>query len=165
MRLLIRSSEAARACDWTDYALLRDNVQHFLEKGGVTDRFAALHGIERAVDEGAALVPAAKLRGEVLRAWCSLWQVQLTDAAISLRTRALMTGALGSSVRGTLVARQAGWPLPVGLEAGRVPEAAWHFVEGVLSLTDTAVDGDVLEVRRVRDEAAESKAVAGGARS
>lgn len=150
MDLLLKSAGFVRRCEWPSYALLRDNVQHFLENGSVTDRFSALHAIEAAVDDGAALVDAAKLRGEVMRAWCSLWQVELSNAAISIRTRARMTGlSTRSTVVGTLLASSAGWALPVAEESGRVPQAAWNFVRAVLSITESAVDGDLVEVERL----------------
>ncbi|MDF3066990.1 MAG: hypothetical protein K0R38_2591 [Polyangiaceae bacterium] len=151
MQILMRSADTELACDWASYALIRDNVEHFLERGGATQQFSALHAIEHAIDEGANLVPAAKLRGEVLRAWCFLWGLALPDAAISLRTRALMTGALPSDIRGTLIARHAGWELPVSGATGPVPQVAWLFLHTVLTLTDRSVDGDLLEVRRVAD--------------
>jgi hypothetical protein len=151
MQIRMRSGDTELACDWASYALIRDNVEHFLERGGPAQQFSALHAIERAIDDGVSLVPAAKLRGEVLRAWCSLWKVGVGDAAISLRTRALMTGAAPSDIRGTLVARQAGWELPVRGTTGPVPLVAWLFLHTVLALTDRSVDGDVLEIRRVVD--------------
>jgi hypothetical protein len=152
MNLLMKATGRSRVCDWASFALLRDNVQHFLECGGVTERFSALHQIERAVDEGVALVEAPRLRGELLRAWCALWGIHLSDAAISLRTRALMTGALPpDGVVGTLVASQAGWQLPVPEGVMRVPQAAWRFMSQALAITEDAVDGDVIEVRRVGD--------------
>lgn len=58
MKLLFVASTDSRACDWSGYALLRDNVQHFIE-GGEPSRVAeAAHGFvaailavtERAVD-------------------------------------------------------------------------------------------------------------------
>jgi hypothetical protein len=135
-------------CDWESYALLRDNVQHFLEGGEPSVRFPALHAIERAVDNGQETIDAARLRGEVLLAWCSLWNIELEHAAISLRTRAFLTGgAPQAEVRGTLSARSAGWPLPLrGRPQAPIPGVAWRFILTVLTLTETAVDGDTIDV-------------------
>lgn len=151
MRLVIRNASGTRACDWESFALLRDNVQHFLEHGEPTARFSALHAIEPIVEVGAVRVDAARLRGEVLRAWCALWNVDLEDAAISLRTRAILTGVRElPEARGTLPARAAGWSLPVrGAAREPVPRGAGPFIQAVLELTETAVDGDTLQVWRV----------------
>jgi len=150
MKIVLVGKSATRVCDWRSYALLRDNVQHFIENGEPSERFQALHGIERAIDVGAYHVDAARLRGEVLRAWCALWKVRLDSAAISLRTRAILTGNTDLPLaRGTLPARAAGWSLPISGTDAPIPRAARRFIVGVLVLTDAAVDGDVLEVRCV----------------
>ena len=151
MKLFITSKTTTRVCTWHSFALLRDNVQYYLEGGGPDGRFPALHGIERAVDDGRYYVDASRLRGEILRAWCALWETKLVAAAISLRTRALLTGSAEVPLsRGTLPARQAGWDLPVhASDETPVPQAAREFIRAVLVLTDTAVDGDLLEVRCV----------------
>jgi hypothetical protein len=49
MLLAIRGAHCTVRTNWSDYALLRDNVQHYLENGAPSERFTALHGIERAV--------------------------------------------------------------------------------------------------------------------
>jgi len=148
--LLLVGRAGSCACDWSGYALLRDNVQHYLEAGEATERFAALHGIERAVDSGQCLVEAARLRGEVLRAWYALWAVPMDRAAVSRRTRAILIGsAERPTAQGTVRARQVGWELPVDPgESLRVPEAAKRFVTAVLALTELVVDGNRLEIRR-----------------
>lgn len=160
MKLVIKGRAGRRVCDWQSFALLRDNVQHFLENGEPTSRFQALHGIELAVDEGSYVVDAARLRGEVLRAWVALWKVRLESAAISLRTRAILTGnSEPPECRGTVGARHAGWELPItGAAEQPVPQVARRFIRTVLALTDTAVDGDVLEVRCVEPYAARGRA-------
>jgi hypothetical protein len=149
LRLLL-VGHGSRACDWSGYALLRDNVQHFIEGGEPTDRFTALHGIERAVDDGQCFVDAARLRGEVLRAWYALSRVPLEQAAVSLRTRAILTASTEApTARGTVLAQKIGWALPVNLDGSEaVAEAAKSFVTAVLALTERVVDGDRLEVRR-----------------
>jgi hypothetical protein len=87
----------------------------------------------------------------VLRACAALWDIELQDAAVSLRTHAILTdGSAGVAVRGTVLARLAGWALPVqGAQRARLPQAAARFIEAVLLLTPSAVDGEVLEVRRL----------------
>jgi hypothetical protein len=150
VKLLLVGRAGSRACDWSGYALLRDNVQHFIEGGEPTERFAALHGIESAVDGGRCVVDAARLRGEVLRGWYALWRVPLDQAAVSLRTRAILTESTEApTAPGTVRARHVGWELPVSSDGSvRVAEACKRFVTAVLALTEGVVDGDRLEVRR-----------------
>jgi hypothetical protein len=150
MKLLLSRRAMSYACDWREYALVRDNVQHFIEGGEPSRRFAALHGMERAVDAGSATVDAAQLRGEVLRAWYALSGVPAANAAVSLRTRVILTGnARGPARRKTAAAAPLGWSLPVALAPGeRVAEGGKRFVATVLALTQDAVDGDTIEVRR-----------------
>lgn len=151
MKLVMQGVGGTRVFDWADFALLRDNVQHFLEAGEPGERFAALHSIEPVVEDGDGSINAARLRGEVLRAWCALWSVDLSDAAISLRTRAILTGVDElPSARGTLPAKAAGWPLPVCNSRNEpVPRGAGQFIQAVLDLTEAAVDGDILCLRRL----------------
>lgn len=156
MELIFRGNNGTCVCDWESFALLRDNVQHFLERGEPSARFEALHSIEDVVQGRARNIDAARLRGEVLRAWCALWQVPLADAAISLRTRAILTGVEEPpAARGTVAARIAGWSLPVvGAADDPVPRGAARFVEAVLKLTATSVDGDSLQVKRTAEQPA-----------
>jgi hypothetical protein len=147
---LLLVGRGSRACDWSGYALLRDNVQHFIEGGEPTDRFTALHAIEQAVDDGQCFVDAARLRGEVLRGWYALSRVSLDQAAVSLRTRAILTASTEvPTAPGTVLARKIGWQLPVHPDGSQqVAEAAKSFVTAVLALTERVIDGDRLEVRR-----------------
>jgi hypothetical protein len=153
MKLTLVGVRGRRELDWTSYALLRDNVQHFIEDGRPSARFAALHAIEAAVDTGALhSVDAARIRGEVLQARCRLAKVRLADAAVSIRTRAIVTGCPGQPAsRGTALARHTGWKLSVRAD----PQALLlslvaDFVDAVLDLTERSVDGEILTVHRNR---------------
>jgi hypothetical protein len=150
VKLLLVGSADSRVCDWSGYALLRDNIQHFIEGGDPTGRFRALHEIERAVDDGYCFVDAARLRGEVLRGFYALGRVQLEQAAVSLRTRAILTESTKApTASGTVIARQVRWKLPLDLDGSvRIADAVHGFVTAVLAITERAVDGDRLEVRR-----------------
>lgn len=150
MKLILIGGAGSRACDWSAYALLRDNVQHFVEGGEPTACFAALHGLEIAIDTGDCRVDAARLRGEVLRAWYALRTVRLDDAAVSLRTRAILTGCTDvPNAPGTVRAQLVGWTLPIGKRGDAlVPETAQPFVAAVLALTERVVDGEMIDVRR-----------------
>lgn len=151
MRLVFTGRAGAGLCDWDSFALLRDNVQHFVEGGVQSGRFSALHSIARAVDGDRCVVDAVRLRLEVLQAWSALWPVRVESAAVTTRTRAVRRGrpvpAAGSVTERAIAevdllpfARQTSLPIPKAAEA---------FVTTVLSLTKTAVAGDQLEVRRI----------------
>jgi hypothetical protein len=86
----------------------------------------------------------------VLRGWYALSRVPLDHSAVSLRTRAILTESTETpTARGTVRAKQVGWDLPV-ISDGSAPiaEAAKYFVIAVLSITERAVDGERLEIRR-----------------
>jgi hypothetical protein len=148
MLLTFRDRRTSLSCAWESYALLRDNVQHYIERGSPSDRFSALHAIEDAVDGSSTVVDSGTLRGEVLSAWSVLWKVPLAQAAVSLRTRAIMTRCEQLPlVRGTVRARDVGWDLPIcTAPSEHVAEAAQAFVEVVLTLTAATAEGEEIEV-------------------
>lgn len=148
MRLIIRSSRGEVRVDWANYALLRDNIQHFIESGRPSQRFPAIHSLERAVDRGLTKVDAARLRGELLGACYALRRVHLEDCAVSLRTRALVSkNATLPCVRGTTPARAVGWSLPSDQQTGGLIRQLKPFISSLLAVTSTAVDGDELTVK------------------
>lgn len=148
MKLRLKSGEHEQPIEWAQYALLRDNVQHYLELGRPHSSFAALHSFEGAVDGGRRTVRARELRKEVQDAWEALAGVLLEQSAVSLRTRAIMTGCeQAPQVRGTVVGRLAGWELPVQGESKQpLRELSRGFVEVVLSITENASRDDDLMV-------------------
>lgn len=151
MKLIFTGRAGAGLCDWESFALLRDNVQHFVEGGVQSGRFSALHGIARAVDGDSCTIDAVRLRLEVLQAWSALWPVSVDGAAVSSRTCAVREGRrlpAGASVTRAAVA-EVDLAEFVGHFSAPVPKAAETFVTAVLSLTKAAVAGDVIEVRRV----------------
>jgi hypothetical protein len=151
MKLVFTGRSGAGLCDWDSFALLRDNVQHFVEGGVLSGRFSALHGIAQAVDGDSCRVDAVRLRLEVLQAWAALWPVSVNDAAVSSRTRAVREGAAipaAASVTSPAIGHVDLLQF-AGNRAAPVPKAAESFVAAVLSLTQAAVAGDVLEVRRM----------------
>lgn len=162
MKLAITGRQGAGLCEWDEFALLRDNVQHYVEAGTQGGRFRALHGIASAVDGKPYVVDAVRLRIEVLQAWEALSGTNLEHAAVSTRTLSIRDGSPIPSYEGTtsLIATPS-WSRDRSVP---VPKAAQAFVAAVLSLTRTAVAGDVLQVRRLpstqrpvhRDDEAES---------
>jgi len=150
MRFEIRGPSGSAHAPWSSYAALRDNVQHHLEDGIPSDRFQALHALEVAVDRGHIEVSAARLRGEVLRAWYALGGLELRDGAISLRTRSIMTDcAVAPRARGTTSILHSRWEPPTrGSHGTALLDAACAFVVAVLRVTSTVQDGDHVVIRR-----------------
>ncbi len=149
MKLVFTGRTGASLCDWESFALLRDNVQHFVEGGVRSGRFSALHGIATAVDGESCAVDAVRLRVEVLQASRALWLIPVQSAAVSTRTRAVRQGRAvprSSSVTSSPAADSDLQPFAEDWSEP-VPKAARAFVAAVLSLTQAAVAGDVLEVR------------------
>jgi hypothetical protein len=148
MKLVIRSKTVSRTCEWASYALLRDNVQHYIERGEPDGRFSTLHSIARAVDGGRCDADPRRLREEVLRAVSALRSVPLATAAMSTRTRAILAGSEHvPHVGRTSEARLLGWALPVpGMPSDSVPFAAEGFINAVVVTTSGAASGDVLQV-------------------
>jgi hypothetical protein len=144
--------------NWADYALLRDNIQHYLESGVPSARFAALHAIERAVDGNYAEVDAGRLRREVLGGWYSLKKLDFESFAVSLRTHSILSGSSPPSmVEATQLAARAGWSLPVTMRSEQpLGEVLRSFVQAVLIATQTPIAGDKLVV--TSEQSASSKA-------
>lgn len=151
MKLIIRGKTHSRTCEWASYAVLRDNVQHYIEHGAPSDRFSTLHSIARAVDGGNCYADPLRLRGEVLRAVSALRSVPLATAAMSTRTCAILAGSKEVPLVGrTSEARMLGWPLPVsGMPSDSVPFAAEEFISAVVGTTRGAASGDVLQIARL----------------
>lgn len=147
MDLIFQTHQHMTRVSWSHYALLRDNVQHYLESGPGQPTYSALHAIERAVDGEVERVRALELRRELQRAWRALADIRLAESAVSLRTRAILSGFTPPPVRGTFPARLSGWPLPVaGDERDSLRQHLECFVEGLLALTDHASVTDELTV-------------------
>jgi len=150
MQLIFKSPRGETLLDWSEYALLRDNVQHYLESGPGQTAFAALHAVERVVDGVPGSVSAVGLRRELQRAWSALADLKLAESAVSLRTRAILTGCdRPPAVRGTVIARQTGWSLPVVGEDDQPLRAhIGSFVAALLTITECAATTDDVSVTR-----------------
>lgn len=151
MQLEIRSRTDCKQVAWVSYAVFCDNVEHFVEHRTPEADFSALHSLEDVIDGASSqLVDALELRREVLAAWHAVADVPLRDAAVSIRTRAIMLGCrVPPEVRGTAVASHAGWSPAVDDEdCETICDVAREFVAAVLVLTADAAPGDVLVVTR-----------------
>jgi hypothetical protein len=153
MQLMFRTRNGTRCLEWAHYALLRDNVEHYLESGPARSDFKALHGVERAEDGDVRYLRSLELRREIQRAWMALSRLKLADCAISLKTHALLSGSAPPFVHGTFHAKASGWELPIaGDESRPLAELLYDFVEALLYLTDGASPLDDLCVVGTRAE-------------
>jgi hypothetical protein len=134
---------------WIVYALLRDNVQHYLERGQPTSCFTALHGAAEALGGGRALVDALNLRAEMEQARAELLARPISDLAVSGRTLAVIDRMWPPpSEEGTKLLAEARcdripW-LPANI--GTFDQAFGHLVRRLLEITSGADEGDVVEV-------------------
>ena len=149
MDLVITGSGGTRACSWESYALVRDNVLHFLDTDRPSGRFSTLYGIARAVDGGKVKADAVHLRLETLMAWRALQWVPMARAATSSRTCAIHTGRPVPDGEVRIVATGEPDKLPVAASRGTpIPWVAGDFLSAILELTDSARAADMLEVCR-----------------
>ncbi len=147
MKLIIESSRAVAEVDWSDFALMRDNVQHYLESAPGTQRYPNIHAFEQAVDNGSSNVDALQLRSEVQKAWDGLRGLGLRESAVSLRTHAILMGCDPPPIRGSVIATQAVWELPVrAVDNESLQNAVKSFVAAVLDVTDYAEEGERLRI-------------------
>jgi hypothetical protein len=153
MLLTFRTVHGASNLEWAHYALLRDNVQHYLESAPGAERFKTLHAIERAVDGDARYLRAVDLRREIQRAWTALGSLPLGESAVSLRTALLSLGRLPPFVRWTFKACATSWRLPVqGDAALPLRHYLGAFVEAILIMTDGASHLEDICVTRARSK-------------
>lgn len=90
MSLMFAGPGGSFEARWMVYAMLRDNVQHHMEKGVPSARFACLHQVSRALGGGSVTLDAATL-AEELSALKEVMALPVADLAVSTRTRAAIT--------------------------------------------------------------------------
>jgi len=131
---------------WIVYAMLRDNVQHHLEKGTPSPEFAAMHAIGDALASGEVTVSALSLRSEIERAR-ELLARPIEDFAVSYRTRAVYSFMMQPREAGTLLATDAEWTIPFSTEGAKtLGDLFGTLVEELLRVTEGAKPGDDLKV-------------------
>jgi hypothetical protein len=133
---------------WIVYALLRDNIQHHIERGRPTPAFEEIHRVAQALGGGQVTLSAIRLRSELERAQASLGQRPISELAISVRTRAVLYGM---------------WPLPetdstivVGADPRVIPwlpsrdctldEVFGNLIRRLLAVSGNAREDDRVEV-------------------
>jgi hypothetical protein len=133
---------------WIVYALLRDNVQHYLEGGEPSAAFAALHRIAEALGGNEVTVNARALRAEVSRAEQEVLARPAAELAVSARTRAVLTLAWPPPQRRqTLLLAEADLSLPLASDASTLDDVIGSLVRELLEITKEASESDVVTVR------------------
>ncbi len=103
-------------CDYGLCGLLRDNVQHHLEKPLGAGRYALLHDLVDAVWEGSLSISAGRFRGEVARAWAGLAELPICGLAVGSRTHAALSGDSEPLHNSTFLLRYSDWAVPSRLD-------------------------------------------------
>lgn len=133
---------------WIVYALLRDNVQHYLEPAASKGDFTAIHAIGGALGGPAVAVNARQLRAELERGAVLLGR-PLADLAASHETRAVLApsrlAAEAVSPRETVVSPHGipAWPPHVRTLDG----VFGSLVRSLLDITHEASETDVVEIQ------------------
>jgi len=132
---------------WIVYALLRDNVQHHLEGGTSSEKFADIHQIGEALLKDRVRVNAARLRSQVEQARAVLLPLPASDIALSGRTRAVLTAAWPPKSEATSLIGKAVLTIPMLHDGIRtMADAFGTLVENLLEITQGAGPDDAVEV-------------------
>jgi len=134
---------------WIVYALLRDNVQHYLEGGAPGGEFEALHSLAEALGGRRVVVSARKLYDELSRAKVLLDR-PIDDLAISLRTRSIVSLHWPPPERRqTSLLKEEGVTVPLLgnlAEAKTLDDIFGHLVTSLLQITEGAAEEATVEV-------------------
>jgi len=124
VNVLFVSPFAQHVVSYPTVLMLRDNLQHHLQAGRPSPGYPLIHAIaDAALGAGQDRVEASELWSEVSLGLSGLRDVGIADLAMSIRTRALLTGADDMPVvRGTILLRLSGWKVPIAVEGMRTLE-------------------------------------------
>jgi hypothetical protein len=134
---------------WIAYALLRDNVQHYLEKGRPSSAFEATHSIADALGGGRVVLPARTLRAELERARAALAGRAISDLAIGPRTRGVIDrtwpppNAGDTTLLGDDRSKVVPWISPA---AATLDHVFGPLIRSLLEITQECGEADVVEV-------------------
>jgi len=129
--------------------LFRDNVQHHLQAGLPGPGYPMVHALgDAALEQLLLRLPARSLWMEATLAAQGMAAVGIHDLAVSLRTRAVLTGSTClPAVRGTLLFRVADWRVPIVTRgAHTLGELFAGFVAKLDALTDAGRRSGLVDV-------------------
>jgi len=90
MSLSFTTEEGAVEIRWIVYALIRDNVQHYLEAGASASRFETIKQISAALGGPPVSLSASRLAEELAVVERDLLPRPIAELAITARTRAVI---------------------------------------------------------------------------
>ncbi len=131
---------------WIRYALLRDNILHYLEHGVCTPAFTETYKIGISIGGSPALLSAQKLREEISRAQ-ALCLLPIDKLAISARTLAVLR--FESSLPEGPPTRVVGVDLNLpwlSNKSQQLSDVFGDLVTALLEITEGASDSDTVEV-------------------
>lgn len=115
--VVFASSTASYVASYVSILLLRDNIQHHLQCGRLTPGYALIHAIAEPPFPRPKPQLARHLWGEVSLGFRGIAGLQLSQLAISIRTRGLLTGVRElPAVRGTALASIVNWQVPLEIQ-------------------------------------------------
>jgi hypothetical protein len=147
MSLAFFGPQGALEVRWIVYALLRDNVQHYLEGGTPSEAFAEIHQISEALVKDRVRVSALRLRGQVEQAKAGLLHKTVAEIALSGRTCAALNSQWPPSNTETRVVGGAALSLRIvnqGIQT--MADAFGGFVDELLEITEGAGPDDWVEI-------------------
>ena len=99
-RICIWHRDSSLSCTGIAVGLLRDNVAHFLERGGSGLRFRRLHALADVPWRTAPLhLEPKEFRLELMAGWAGVWQVPTRELVMGLKTRSLLPAPHGPLAR------------------------------------------------------------------
>lgn len=134
---------------WIIYALMRDNVQHHLERGSPSGEFEEIHRAGDALGGQAVQLNALRLRAELRRAQVGLAARPISDLAVSAKTRAVVEGTWpverqpSTILAADSVAELVPWLPPDMLTLDQV---FGNLIRSLLGVTSGAGPHDLVEV-------------------
>ena len=149
MSLLFKGPRGSVEQRWIVYALLRDNVQHYLEGGTPTEEFASVHGITEALGGKAVTVGAQALRRELVRAREEISDRPVSELAVSVRTLAVINLLWPPpEKRETMLLSACGRDIPfIDITGGKTMNDVFGLLlDELIQITKNASIDDIVEI-------------------
>jgi len=148
MNVVFASSTASFVASYPTLLLLRDNIQHHLQCGRPVPGYALIHRIAEPPLRRSQKTLARQLWNEISLGFRGLAELRLEQLAISIRTRALLSGVRDlPPVRGTTLASVAGWSVPIPMEGkSTLAEIFSELRDGLACVTRFGTESGHIEV-------------------
>lgn len=146
MSLSFRGPTGTEEYRWLAYALLRDNIVHYLAKG--PDEYPCIREAAMALGGKTVTVPARALRAEIEAAQDALLSRPIEELAVSIRTRAMLMleWPLPPQALETSLAAEMGWSSPLLQGAKTLDDVFGYVVRGLLAITENAKEDSRVQV-------------------